>query len=228
MSRVPLLACLFTFACGGLTDASTDGGLSKEQQLGNSLPSWCREICVKLVQCAAQSSQSKCESDCKQDVASEFLDQGDACAQLGLDFMNCVSGSSCDVLQQNQAPNCVPDSSAIDSVCSGDSGSSTSTPPAASNDSTSPGAPSPGVTCSSGAHMVAANATAGTMVCDSEATDCSDGHGYRVICYYQSSGTESCTCYQDDSSPGAFENSGTSCPSVDVINSMCGWNLSRM
>ncbi len=229
------LACLFVLACSGATDGGSPC-LSSEQQLGNSLPTWCPEICTKLVQCNAESSQSSCESDCHKDVASEFLGKGNACAQLGLDFMSCASGSSCDALLQNKLSPCLPSNDAIDSACPGDSSTTPlppanttgSTPPPDGGNSTVPDPTSGGVTCSSGAHMIASIAAPGNMVCDAERTDCSDGNSYRVTCIYQASGTETCTCFPDGLSRGPFDYSGTYCPDVTVINSMCGWNLSWM
>ena len=88
--------------CGGtvdLNDAGPNdgrvGGATQwyyaEQQLSNSLPTPCQQICAKLSQCIVSSS---CVSECNASVQG-FLGHGDACAQFGLTFENCLNNATC-------------------------------------------------------------------------------------------------------------------------------------
>ncbi len=87
------------------------GEKTKQEQLTESLPSWCRTTCERLAVCATQepcncSSDScsckevdveDCTGDCQKDL-KKFADDGEACAELGQRYLACLDDLSCDAL----------------------------------------------------------------------------------------------------------------------------------
>jgi hypothetical protein len=232
-------------ACGGMVDTSADpnvggttgmhqsGGLGgaslssggktsvlPEQELRNSLTTWCPQICSKLISCNALSIEDNCVADCTDGFGSLFLGQGDTCAQLGLKFEACVSSLDCVELNrlQNQGDSvgCVPGADEISTACEGISPGQTSDPVP------------PGVTCQSSSGMVSGSPSVGSVVCDSGANGCSDRHDYRLTCVYQGNGSSTCTCLLDGKSQTQFAAPVSACPTVGVVNAGCGWNLARL
>jgi len=65
------------------------------------------------------------------------------------------------------------------------------------------------------------------VTCETGASDCSDRHEYRVICVESESGLESCSCFRDATFTAAFDAQG-SCPNIDQVNSVCGWQLAAL
>ena len=158
-----------------------------------------------------------CTSDCSRAISEEFLGHGDACAQYGVDYMNCLSSASCNDLNNGYAGTRDPNSMAINSACSSGGTSSSSQP---TTDT---------VNCSSGGGSAAAgDVTIGASVCDSNLSDCSDGHSYRVNCLYAGNNQMTCVCYRDGAVQNTFVAALPDCPNVQIANADCGWQLSAL
>ncbi len=85
------------------------------------------------------------------------------------------------------------------------------------------------VNCSSGGGSAAAgDVTIGASVCDSNLSDCSDGHSYRVNCLYAGNNQMTCVCYRDGAAQNAFAVALPDCPNVQIANAGCGWQLSAL
>jgi hypothetical protein len=224
MRQLILAACVLTLGCGGTIELSNgDAGTpAPEQQLSTSLPSWCTQICAKLVQCQAPGVDSNCVADCTSTVTAEFIGHGNTCAQYGLNFMNCLDGAPCSDLT-SQKSMCATTSTAEQAACSyGDAGASvptTNTPDAAVTNGV--------VSCQSGSGIATAGGSVpiGATVCQNNANYCTDGHSYSIDCVYAGNNQSTCTCYRDGAMGVTFGTSGASCPYVAVTNTYCGWQL---
>jgi hypothetical protein len=225
MKSLIVLINVVVLGCGGnvdmtaITDGSQDGGIpgtiSPEQQLRNSLASWCAQVCSKLTQCPALHGYPNCEGECSDSISNEFLGRGDTCAKAGLDFMACLIGASCSDLDNN--PN-VCDIDAALSACSSPNAVDAGPPNTSSTAAT--------VACRSSAGSASTGITAvGSVVCENFASDCSDGHTYSFACTSTASGLNSCVCYVDGQMGNTFSASGVACPDVDLVNTACGWHL---
>lgn len=208
-------------ACGGTTsldDGDAATAAPAEQRLRTLLPAWCPLICSKLTQCQSPGVDTNCQAQCSQFVTEEYLGQGDACAQLGLDFVNCVDSASCADLASSS--NCAPDSSKRSAVCSSYTSDSSQAAPG-------PDTSAPTVTCQSGGGLATTSPVpVGSLVCDTTRTQCSDGHTYHVACINQGDGIVACSCYLDGLLQTTFPVGGTGCPVSSVVSSYCGWQLS--
>jgi hypothetical protein len=67
--------------------------------------------------------------------------------------------------------------------------------------------------------------TGPSVTCQEGRADCSDGHEYSWICVDDAAGHNWCSCFVDNTPVGALPSNGM-CPSVDLVNAGCGWNLS--
>ena len=236
MTRLTLTCCLLIVGCGGTielssgdagTDGTRGGGTTTapppEQQLSTSLPSWCTQICAKMVQCQTPGTDSTCATECNTATSNWFSGHGNACAQLGLDFMNCLNNSTCSDLS-NGSTACNPNTTAAQVACgTGDVDASVSV-----NDSGAP--PYTLVTCQSGSGMGIAGGSIpiGATVCQSNANNCTDGYSYSIDCVYAGNNQSTCTCYRDGVMGVTFSTSGTSCPNVTLTNAYCGWQLASL
>ena len=199
-------------AAGGSTATN---GAPPEQKLSSLLADWCPQICAKLIQCLTPGIDSTCETDCNSAIKREFLGRGDACAQYGLDFVNCLNSASCNQVNNDQV--CDPYTPAEGIACG--SGTGVNPPP-----STNP--PMPAVTCQSQSGLAAAgNPPIGSTVCDNSYSDCNDGHTYRFSCVNQGNNQLGCTCYWDGAPQTPFVTSGTGCPPMQAMDTACGWQL---
>jgi hypothetical protein len=89
----------------------------------------------------------------------------------------------------------------------------------------------PVVTCSAGFGSAGAAGSANTptgpsVTCEEGRADCSDGHEYSWICVDDAAGHNWCSCFLDNNPVGALPSTGM-CPSIDLINTGCGWNLAN-
>ncbi len=234
MRRVILTACVLTLGCGGTIDLSNSdagtngsrGGVTPtapapEQQVSTSLPSWCPQICAKLLQCQSPGTDSNCVSDCNSTVSKEFLGHGNTCAQFGLNFMNCLNSATCSELN-NPNGMCNIGTTAEEVACGyGDLDASVpdANPP-----------PYPVVTCQSGSGLASGggNVPIGATVCQNNVNGCTDGHSYSIDCVYEGNNQSTCTCYRDGSTGATFSTGGASCPYVGLINTYCGWQLASI
>jgi hypothetical protein len=244
--RVFLLApCLLAVACGasstlggdepgqgGSSSATPSGGgmggramlaTSAQQQLGTKLQTWCPEICQTLSQCPQGSCSCQgdvcscvdvpdpatCPAECQSAVSEEFLGHGEACAELGLTYVDCLSAMACQILSGSSSA-CVPDGSVQATVCS-------------------PPPPAGGVNCGQGWGTGVSEpvTTPGALVCEQQWEACSDGHVYRVSCYYAGAGQLSCSCLVDGVAQRGFASSA-SCPPSQEVNAACGWQLASV
>jgi hypothetical protein len=204
-------------ATGNTTSpGGSGGGGAAEQQIVDSLQTWTAQSCAKLFTCTSVGDSVTCQAGLAVGVSAVFLGKGDACAQLGLDYMNCLDGLACNQMVAGAVGPCMPDSQQLALSCA--AGSSTTT--------SEPGAPL--VNCTS-ADMQAADSTdVGAIVCNSKVSDCDDGHAYSLLCIYQGPGVSVCACSQDGSFKSVFTTDVSQCPSVDIVNGACGWNLVGM
>ena len=192
-----------------------------EQQLSTSLPSWCPQICAKMLQCQAPGTDSNCVSDCTSTVTKEFIGHGNTCAQYGLNLMNCLNGATCsDLTGQNSV--CNPNTTAQEIAC-GNGDLDASVP-----DASPP--PYPVVTCQSGSGMATGGGPVpiGATVCQNNVTGCTDGHSYSLDCINAGNNQLTCTCYRDGAMGVTFGTGGTSCPYVSLVNAYCGWQLASI
>jgi hypothetical protein len=91
----------------------------------------------------------------------------------------------------------------------------------------------PLVTCQEG-YGTGGSGTAGSanlptgpsVTCQEGRAGCSDGHEYSWICVDDAAGHNWCSCFLDNNPVGALPSNGM-CPSIDLVNSGCGWNLSN-
>jgi hypothetical protein len=65
-----------------------------------------------------------------------------------------------------------------------------------------------------------------SVTCEEGRAACSDGHEYRWICLDDASGRNWCSCFLDNNPVGVLPSNGV-CPSVDMVNAGCGWNLAN-
>lgn len=94
---------------------------TKSEQLAESLPTWCREVCETLSVCAAQTpcdcagdsctcvetDVAECQQDCQQEL-QRYAARGDTCATIGQRFQTCVDQVSCDEFSSSKANACEP------------------------------------------------------------------------------------------------------------------------
>ena len=209
-----------TPSSGGMGGRSTLG-TSAEQQLGTKLQTWCPEICRTLSQCPPVPCSCQgdvcscvdlpdpttCPAECQSAMGGEFLGYGEACARLGLGYVDCLSAMGCQAL--TGPPPCAPDSSVQAAVCS-------------------PPPPAGGVDCGQGwGTGTEGPITLGALVCEQQWEACSDGHVYRASCYYAGTDQLSCTCLVDGVPQRGFASSG-GCPPAAEVNAACGWQLASL
>ncbi|HYQ14847.1 MAG TPA: hypothetical protein VEQ58_03790 [Polyangiaceae bacterium] len=92
------------------------------------------------------------------------------------------------------------------------------------------GSSGPSVRCASGYGTAGAAGTGGTppssaVTCEEGAADCNDGHSYDWICVRGSQGQLGCTCFVDSQVTGSFDPGSDMCPSHDIVNVGCNWNV---
>ncbi len=239
-------------ACSVNSTVASDDQTPAEK-LSSELSARCASLCSWATQCApppcdctgdncgcAQKiDPSTCPSDCEKNLAS-YAAMGDACANAGLDILDCLSGASCaDVFQSDL---CQP-SDATRGACTSDS-SSSSTGPGVSSSDGSAGAGSPsssGAGGSSGASVAAvtcqvgagdgvagsANTGGGSFVsCEQSFAGCSDGHSYDTVCVVDDQNASACSCFVDGTLQTSFAPS-TTCPNTAEIDARCGWLLAQ-
>ena len=205
---------IITCGCGGSVD--TPASVKPEQQLTSLVPTWCPQICAKLSQCMASGTDTGCATDCTDDLNREFIGHGDACAQFGLDLVSCLNNASCNDIANNSQI-CDPNATAEAVACGSGAGSDAS---AGANPT------GPAVSCQSGGGLATAgNVPIGSIICDNSYTACSDGHTYEFSCVNQGNNQLGCTCYLDSTSQATFITTGTTCPSVQIVDAACGWQL---
>ena len=242
MKQLILVVYVTIVGCGGVTEMSNNGdagpggtssATSPEQQLSASLSSWCPQICAKLIQCQAPGIDSTCVSECNDSVGKDFLGRGDACAQYALNFMNCLNSASCADLANGNSGACDLSSSASDNACGRlttypDMPTSNATVPDASAPTSNPTGPI--VSCQSGSGMSSVGSPPiGATVCQNNLSGCTDGHTYGVTCSNAGNNQLTCACYRDGlAAQVSFDVAGSSCPSVQIVNSACGWQLARI
>ena len=201
-------------ATGNSTSTGASGGSgAAEQQLVDSLQTWTAQSCAKLSSCSAVGDSVTCQAGIAVGVSALFVGKGEACAQLGLEYMNCLDSLACDQMVAGAVGSCMPDSQKLAVSCA--TGSSTTT--------SDPGAPL--VNCTAADVYVADGSDVGAIVCNSKVSNCDDGHAYSLLCIYQGPGESICTCSQDGSFKSVFTTDVAQCPSVDIVNAACGWNL---
>lgn len=257
MLRVCSLACILLTACGGRVepsgDAAATGGSSgtagdqatsntdsnsgtggyqttgnststgasggsgaAEQQIVDSLQTWTAQSCTKLSSCSAVGDSATCQAGIAIGVSAIFLGKGEACAQLGLDYMNCLESLACDQMVEGAVGTCMPDSQKLAVSCT--TGVSTTT--------LDPGAAL--VNCAAADAYSADGTDVGAILCNSKVSDCDDGRAYSLMCIYQAPGASICACSQDGAFKSVFATDVSQCPSVDIVNAACGWNLASI
>ena len=201
-------------ATGNSASSGGSGGSgAAEQQIADSLQTWTEQSCTKLSSCSAVGDSATCQAGIAIGVSAIFLGKGEACAQLGLEYMNCLDSLACDQMVAGAVGSCMPDSQKLAVSCAMGSSTTTSDPGAAL------------VNCTSGDAYAADGSDVGATVCNSKDSDCDDGHTYSLLCIYQAPGASICTCSQDGSFKSVFTTDVSQCPSVDIVNAACGWNL---
>ncbi len=213
---------------GGTSSATPSGGglggrtlgKSAEQTLGTTLQTWCPEICQTLAECPPVPCSCQgdvcscvdvpdpvtCSAECQSGMTDEFLGHGEACAELGIAYLGCISAMACQALTGSTPP-CAPDSSVQAAACS-------------------PPPPAGSVSCPQGwgTGSSGPSTTPGALVCEEQWEACTDGHVYRISCYSTGSAELSCSCLVDGVVKGGFAASG-SCPLLGGVNAGCGWQL---
>jgi hypothetical protein len=205
MKRI-LLALLLPVATGCLidNDLAEHDDVSAETRISNEKDDWCAAACEKLSGCDGEAVTGDCPAECRSYLEKEFLDHGEACAQAGVEFMECIENATCQNLM-------VPDSCALsqaqEAACDEDD-----TPP-------TPGGP---VNCNGHSSQgIAPGAT--TFECGTEATDCSDGHTYSSHCVEGTDGHGECTCSIDGNITSSFELAELVCPTEAAVVTACGF-----
>ncbi len=64
-----------------------------------------------------------------------------------------------------------------------------------------------------------------STTCEEGRGECSDKHEYSWLCARGSEGQIGCACFVDMQVTGAFDPGSSSCPSLEVVNAGCSWNL---
>jgi len=190
--------------------AGSGGGSAAEQQIVDSLQRWTAQSCAKLSSCSAVGDSVTCQAEIAVGVSAIFLGKGEACAQLGLEYMSCMDSLACDQMVAGAVGTCMPDSQKLAASCAMGSSTTTSDPGAAL------------VNCTSGEASSLESSDVGAIVCNTKVSNCDDGHAYSLLCIYQAPGVSMCACSQDGSFRSVFTTDVSECPSVDIVNAACG------
>lgn len=199
-------------ATGNSTSTSGGSGAA-EQQIVDSLQTFTSQNCAKLSSCSAVGDSVTCQAGIAVGVSAIFLGKGEACAQLGLEYMNCLDSLACDQMVAGAVGTCMPDSQKLAASCATGSSTTTSDPTAQL------------INCTSADVSAADSSEVGAIVCNAKVSNCDDGHAYSLMCIYQAPGTSICACSQDGSFKSVFTTDVSQCPSVDIVNAACAWNL---
>ena len=204
-----LLSLTLLLGCSA-DDTIADPARSQEDRLRPRIDGFCESECERIAACPESSTTAdNCQSECRSLFRSTYIGQGDACAQLGLDLMECVSDTACEKMEDEP---CEPILERSEPCEPGDSGE----PPSGN----------PAVTCQSGFGSGSAGGAAmPTPTCDQGWDDCSDGQQYRVICLPDGAQSAACTCYVQQQPTLSFPSASMSCPSTEELNAGCGWFL---
>lgn len=180
--------------------------------------------CIDTLSCADLESEPPCLPPREQLEACELDDDDDDVAPT-----SGVGGSSGD---DPGAPSSSGGSiSYAGSASSGYAGTASGGTGVAGTSAGGSGPVGPVVTCSSGFGSAGAAGSANTptgpsVTCEEGRADCSDGHEYSWICVDDAAGHNWCSCFLDNNPVGALPSTGM-CPSIDLINTSCGWNLAN-
>jgi alpha-tubulin suppressor-like RCC1 family protein len=173
----------------------------------------CDRICSSFV-C---SEGGDCEYGCNTTMKGNFLGHGEACEQLGRDYMTCLSTLSCDQLSGPDNPCNWTTSGNLDAC-----GVVMDQGAPASEASTR-------VTCEmfigDSSKLTNPSEAVGETVCRNSASNCADGHTYSYDCTYMASGVTSCTCSTDDVVGNSFHFAGFACLGDIFINRACGHSV---
>jgi hypothetical protein len=96
---------------------------TKSEQLVDSLPTWCQQICEAIVACTegrpcdcdgdscncASTDVADCRESCQQEMR-RYTSRGEACAVLGQSFQSCVDQLSCEEFSSSKGELCEPSS----------------------------------------------------------------------------------------------------------------------
>jgi hypothetical protein len=224
MKRIAL-AFLLPFVPGCLVDndlAENPDNVSTETRLDQNRTDWCESFCEQRVTCAntscdcgepvcyclEQIDMPTCLQGCDEYLAG-FVGQGEACAEDGLEQMECLQAVSCDQLATGACAE-------TEARCGLEE----------PGPGPGPGTPVPAglITCGmSGGQGVAPGAQ--TFECGSEAHECSDGHDYGSHCVETPDHRGFCTCSVDYETTGSFYLPVLACPSEADVNVGCGFAL---
>lgn len=216
------IASAAVVGCAFESTPPVDENDRQEAKLESSIGAWCDATCERLGECDGCACDGdvcdcveideECPLDCRRELG-EYLGHGEDCAGVGLEFMACVSGITCDELSDGDG---CANRERRDDAC-GDRGDGGGPHPS----------PAPGarVSCEAGSGGGTAGGS-GTAAfrCEETREECSDGARYHFVC----SGTQesaTCNCFRDGEHTGSFEVAPATCPSVPDVNASCGWNL---
>lgn len=235
MNRIFLALILPAFTACFVNDSIAEGpgSTSAEARVSDALPGFCESECARIIacqpdedcvcdegsdycECTSVPDQGECAVDCEEYLTEEFTGHGDACAEVGERFMNCISAASCDELTSGDVCEL---SDAEAAPCEGDDA------PPAVPDPTRP-VPGPGpVTCGAGSSGGSAPGSDVPFACESEVADCSDGNTYGIACTEAPSGPPLCTCLLNGAGTKSFRLAEAVCPSQADVNAGCGFWL---
>jgi len=210
---------------------------SGPELLTESLPDWCQTFCDRRAACPEPDVNSDCPSACEKELTKYAAN--DECAAIGERVKSCMDSFSCQQvlstdycdIPEADVDRCAPS----DSFDSGDAptpanvGGSSSGPISGTAGSAAIGAV---VSCSDSVTAggvssagSAAGGSTGSIVCEQDLNDCTDGHGYHWICVRGSESQLGCSCFFDSAVTGGFTPDSDGCPSNAAVNAGCGWNL---
>jgi len=168
-------------------------------------PNCCDSVCM----CKPPSVQ-ECVKECQKLVDEEIGKAG--CERELLGILDCAASGDC------TTNHCSAEARTYTQCRSGADDHTDSTPPSGSATGTCAGGSSiVGTTAGPGAP-----AEPGALACDTQLSDCADGHEYRLICTVLGGAEISCECSIDGTSSGSFV--ATSCGIASVqATEFCGW-----
>ena len=224
MNRIFFIFLLPLFpACTARHDvAENRETISAETRIAQDRNAWCQNFCEYRVTCT--NTDCNCGQDtcycleqldmpqCLQGCAEYFDDyvgRGEACAQEGLDQMDCIETLSCEEMATGNT--CEVDS---ELAC----GEADLQPEGVAPEGTAI------VVCD--VHQSdEADPNVSLFECTTEGFDCSDGRDYRVHCVETQDHRGYCMCSVDQAQAGAFYLTELVCPSEAAVNIGCGFGL---